>query len=230
MVATVSRDSNLWGTALCGGDGVEGSNPFEDVVLPSWATMHGRMRKIVLFISVSLDGFFEGPNREIDWHTVNDEFHSHANEVLSTMSAFLEGRVTYELMHSYWPTADQDPSATVVVREFAGIWRGMPKYVFSRTLQDAGEPNATILREVVPEQIEQLKNQPGGDMVVGGPDLLKTFLALDLVDEMRIHVHPVILGRGHRLFSEVEAPRSLRLLETRTFSNGIALLHYEVQR
>jgi dihydrofolate reductase len=188
------------------------------------------MRKIVLFISVSLDGYFEGPNRELDWNVINDEFLRHVNDVLREMSVFLEGRVTYELMHAYWPTADQDPAATETVLDFAGIWRKTPKYVFSRTLQETGEPNATILREVVPEQIEQLKSQPGGDMVVGGPDLLKTFLALNLVDEMRIYVHPVILGRGHRLFSEAGAPRSLRLLETRTFSNGIALLHYEVQR
>jgi dihydrofolate reductase len=89
------------------------------------------MRKIILFMSVSLDGFIEGPDRQIDWHMVDDELHSHFNEQLRAMGAFLNGRVTYELMAGFWPTADSDPSSTGPMVDFAGIWRDMPKIVFS---------------------------------------------------------------------------------------------------
>ncbi|HEY9473093.1 MAG TPA: dihydrofolate reductase family protein, partial [Mycobacteriales bacterium] len=153
------------------------------------------MRNIILFMSVSLDGFFEGPDREIDWHLVDDELHSHFNEQLRSVGAFLEGRVTYELMAGFWPTADSDPSSTPPMVEFAGIWRDMPKIVFSRTLERA-DWNATIRRDVVVEDIMALKAQPGGDLALGGADLAATFRRLDLIDEYRIYVHPVLIGRG----------------------------------
>ena len=95
------------------------------------------MRSIILMMSVSLDGLIEGPDRELDWHMVDDELHAHFNEQLSAMGAFLSGRVTYELMAALWPTADTDPSSTGPMVEFARIWRDMPKIVFSRTLEQA---------------------------------------------------------------------------------------------
>src|SRR3712207_7583565 len=96
------------------------------------------MRRIVLHLMVSLDGYFEGPDADISWHRVDDELHSYFNGVLAESSAFLEGRVTYELMEEFWPTADQDPDAPAPMVEFAGIWRGMPKVVYSRTLDAVG--------------------------------------------------------------------------------------------
>src|ERR671937_105530 len=117
------------------------------------------MRKVVLFMSVSLDGFMEGPNRELDWHLIDDELHTHFNDVLGRMGAFLSGRVTYELMAGFWPTADQDPSSTPPVVEFARIWRDMPKIVYSRTLERA-DWNTAVVRDVVPEEVQELKEQP----------------------------------------------------------------------
>src|SRR5437016_3616449 len=128
------------------------------------------MRKIIVMMSVSVDGYFEGPNRELDWQLVDDELHSHFNSELSGMGAFLDGRVTYELMAGFWPTADTDPSSTATVVEFARIWRDMPKIVYSRTLERAGR-NTTIVREVVPEEVMALKAEDGGDLVLGGADL-----------------------------------------------------------
>jgi dihydrofolate reductase len=175
--------------------------------------------------SVSLDGFFEGPNRELDWHLVDDEVHTHFNEVLGAMSAFLDGRVTYELMAEFWPTADADPESSAPMVEFARIWRDMPKIVFSRTLERA-DWNATVVRDVVPEEIRRLAAEPGGDMAVGGADLADTFRRHDLIDEYRLYVHPVVLGRGRPLFGPSDAPADLRLVETRTFGNGVVLLRY----
>jgi dihydrofolate reductase len=186
---------------------------------------HTKLRKVVWMMSVSLDGFIEGPNREIDWHTVDDELHSHFNEVLGAMSAFLDGRVTYELMAGFWPTADADPSSPRPVIEFARIWREMPKIVFSRTLQRA-DWNATVVREVVPEAILELKAEPGGDMAVGGADLAAAFMRHDLIDEYRVYVHPILIGKGKPMFPPSEARVNLELAETRTFGNGVVLLHY----
>src|SRR5881296_2464052 len=128
------------------------------------------MRKIILMMSASLDGFIERPDRELDWHMVDDELHRHFNEQLSAMGAFLNGRVTYELMADFWPTADKDPSSTRPMVEFAGIWRDMPKIVFSKTLMHA-DWNTTVVRDVVPEEIMKLKAQTGGDLALGGADL-----------------------------------------------------------
>lgn len=132
------------------------------------------MRKVIVSMSVSLDGFIEGPDREIDWHLVDDELHSHFNEQLATVDAFLSGRVTYELMAGFWPTADSDPSSTGPVADFARIWRDMTKIVYSRTLKEVGW-NTTIVREVVPDEVRALKAQPGGDLALGGADLVTAF-------------------------------------------------------
>lgn len=184
------------------------------------------MRKIILMMSVSLDGFIEGPNREIDWHLVDDELHDHFNDLLGTMGAFLHGRVVYELMAEAWPTADQDPSNPRPVVEFARIWRDMPKIVYSRTLEKA-DWNTTVVRDVVPEEVMALKALPGGDMVVGGAKIGAAFLRQGLVDEFRVYVHPVLIGRGKPLFQPSDAKVELRLAETRTFGNGVVLLRYQ---
>ncbi|MFF3579701.1 dihydrofolate reductase family protein [Streptomyces mirabilis] len=184
------------------------------------------MRRIVLMMSVSLDGFIEGPNREIDWHRVDAELHRHFNVEVRKLGGLLEGRVTHELMAEYWPTADQDPDGTAETVEFAGIWRDIPKYVYSRTLERA-DWNTTIVREVVPDEVRALKEQPGGDLGLGGADLAAAFLRHDLVDEFRMYVHPVLIGRGKPLFPETHTPNGLRFVETRAFGNGVVLLRYE---
>jgi dihydrofolate reductase len=183
------------------------------------------MRKIVFMMSVSIDGFFAGPDGELDWQLVDEELHGHFNDWLRTAGAFLDGRVTYELMAGFWPSVDADPDASPRMAEFAGIWREMPKMVFSRTL-DRAEWNTEIRREVDPTEILAMKEQPGGDLVLGGADLAATFMRLGLIDEYRIYVHPKLIGRGKRLFQPSDTQVSLSLTETRPFSNGVVLLRY----
>jgi dihydrofolate reductase len=183
------------------------------------------MRKIILMMSVSLDGFFETADRDISWHLVDDELLRHLNEQFRTMGAFMFGRVTHELMAGYWPTADQDPDISAEMFEFAGIWRAMPKFVFSRTLTQASW-NTTVIHDVVPEQIAELKAQPGGDIALSGANLASTFMRHGLIDEFRILVHPVVLGQGRPLFEAPGVRMDLRLEGTRTFGNGVVLLHY----
>jgi len=181
--------------------------------------------RVVYAMSVSLDGIMAGPDGDLGWHHVDGELHEHFNEQLAAMSAFLDGRVTYELMASFWPTADEDPEASPPVREFARIWRDMPKLVFSRTLERAGW-GSTVARDVVPDHIARLKEESGGDLALGGARLAATFLELGLVDEVRLYVNPVVLGAGQPMF-RVPVP-DLRLLETRRFGNGVVLLRYAV--
>jgi len=176
-------------------------------------------------MSVSLDGYIEGPNRDISWHMVDDELHRYFNEQLSGMGAFLSGRVTYELMAAFWPTADTDPASTEPMVEFARIWRDMPKIVYSKTLRQA-DWNTTIVRDVVPEEVAKLKAAPGGDLALGGADLAASFMRLGLIDEYRIYVHPIVIGAGKPLFPRSGPRVNLRLLETRAFGNGVLLLHY----
>ncbi|MEO3933476.1 dihydrofolate reductase family protein [Micrococcaceae bacterium Sec7.4] len=186
------------------------------------------MRKVILMMQVSLDGFIEGPERDLSWHRVDEELHSHFNEELRTMGAFLDGRVTYELMAGYWPTADQDPSSTAAEIEFARIWRDMPKIVYSRTLATA-DWNTAVARDVVAEDVVRLKEQPGGDLALGGADLAAAFRRLGLIDEYRIYVHPVLVGRGKPLFQAADGMTPLRLLESRTFGNGVVQLRYAAE-
>ncbi len=175
---------------------------------------------------MSVDGYMEGPNREIDWHMVDDELHAHMNDWIGRASGFLEGRVTYQLMADFWPTADQDPAASPTVVEFARIWREMPKVVYSRTLERA-DWNATVVDRVEPAEVLALKAQPGAHLVLGGSELGAEFARHDLIDEYRIYVHPIVIGRGKQMLQPSDAHVLLRLIESRTFGNGVVLLRYE---
>lgn len=183
------------------------------------------MRKIILWMSVSVDGYIEGPDRDISWHLVDHELHAHLNEELDRMSVFLHGRVTYQLMEGYWPTADADPDSSVTVKQFARIWRDKPKVAYSRTLERAGW-GTTIVRDVVAEEVAALKAEPGGDMSIGGAGIAAEFMRQDLIDEFRVYVHPVVIGAGTPLFPPGGPKIDMTLIGTRTFGNGVVLLHY----
>jgi dihydrofolate reductase len=183
------------------------------------------MGNVVLFITVSVDGFAAGPNDEIDWHLVDEEVHAHVNEVLRPAGAFVNGRRAYEMLAEFWPTADEDPSSPPAVVEFAAIWRDKPKIVYSRTLESAGW-NTRILREIVPSEVRALKDEFEGDVIVGAIQVAQVFRRLDLIDEYRIYVHPVVLGRGRAFFEPSDRRDDLELVDTRAFGNGVVSLRY----
>jgi len=183
------------------------------------------MRKVIYSMFVSLDGFIEGPNREIDWHVVNEELHTYINEQERTFDIFLYGRRTYEVM-SYWQTADNNPSSSAYELEFARIWKSIPKIVFSKTLAQV-EGNARLVRENIAEEIAKLKERPGKDIELGGAGIASTFIRLGLIDEYRLFVHPVILGGGTPFFPALDDKINLRLVDTRTFGSGVVLLRYQ---
>ena len=176
---------------------------------------------------ISLDGFFEGPDRDINWHNVDDEFNEFAIEQTSSVGALLFGRVTYQLMESYWPTPDALKNDPVI----AGLMNSLPKIVFSRTLEKADWNNSRLVRDHIGEEIIDLKKQTGKDIAVfGSANLLFTLMELDLVDEHRVMINPVLLGKGNALFKSMEDRVNLRLLKARTFKSGNILLYYEPVR
>ncbi|MBV9666236.1 MAG: dihydrofolate reductase family protein [Actinobacteria bacterium] len=189
------------------------------------------MRKIVFGMTVSLDGFMEGPGHDLGWHAISHDVHQYFNDLLRPMSAFVDGRRTWQLMADYWPTADDDPSEPEVVKEFAGIWRDKQKFVYSRTLDESALAwNTTLVREVDPNQVRELKEQPGGDIALGGAELGAAFMAHDLIDEYSVNVVPIVLGAGTPMFKPLDHRIELEHVETRTFDNGLVVLRYERPR
>ncbi len=182
------------------------------------------MRKIILQMMVSLDGYFEGPNREIDWHNVDEEFNDLAISFLDTLDTLLFGRVTYELMASYWPSEHARTDDPIV----AGKMNSLRKVVVSRTLKSVDWENSTLLNGDFVEEVRKLKQQPGRDIAIfGSSDLAVALMQQRLVDEYRILVNPVILGAGKSLFNGLNGRQSLKLLESRTFRSGNVMLCYK---
>lgn len=181
------------------------------------------MRKVIVSNLMSLDGFMAGPNGEIDWFVVDKEFDAYARELFAGVDTLLFGRVTYELMAGYWPTpaaAAEDPFITERMN-------GLPKVVFSRTLTRTEWAHTRLVRTDPAAEVSRLKGEPGGDLMIFGSGTLVTALApRGLIDEYRIVVNPVVLGRGKPLFNGIEAKIPLELLRTRTLGCGDVILFY----
>ncbi len=182
------------------------------------------MRKVIFEMLISLDGFFEGPNGEIDWHNVDAEFNDFAIEFLDSVDMLLFGRVTYQLMAAYWPTSEAIKDDPIV----AGKMNKLPKIVFSKTLNKADWNNTTLVKDNIAEEISKLKRQAGKDLVIfGSSNFALTLIQDGLIDEFRIMVNPVVLGKGNPLFSGINGPLKLKLIKTRTFRSGNVMLYYE---
>jgi dihydrofolate reductase len=167
----------------------------------------------------SLDGLMEGPNRELDWHVTDEEFGDYVAGMWRSIDTLLFGRVTYEMMAAYWPDS-KEPEAPMM--------NDLPKVVFSRTLNKVTWKNSRLAKGNVAEEVASLKRQPGKDLaLIGSSDLASTFMRLGLIDEFRIFVNPVVLGRGNPMFKNVGDRISLRLLKAQTFRSGNVLLYYQ---
>ncbi len=189
------------------------------------------MKRVIVSMMVSLDGFFAGPNGEIDWHVVDEEFNQYAIELLNTVDTILFGRVTYQLFESYWPAAATNPPTSKSDLAIAHKINNITKIVFSNTLEKVVWKNTRLVKEVIPEEIMKMKQQPGKGMVIfGSGSIVSTFTQLGLIDEYRIIVNPVVLGDGKPLFKDIKGRINLKLLKTKTFSSGNVLLVYSLQK
>jgi dihydrofolate reductase len=168
----------------------------------------------------SLDGFFETLDKKLDWVVTDTEFFDYAKGMLCAADTLLFGRATYEHMAKYWPTAPAD--------EIADKMNHLPKLVFSRTLRKVEWNNSRLAKENPQEEVAKLKKQPGKDMVaLGSATVASSLLRAGLVDEYRVILQPVLIGRGNPLFKDITERMRLKLISARTFGSGVVLLSYQ---
>ena len=178
------------------------------------------MRKLIVSNLMSLDGFFEGPNKDLDWFVLDEDFFAYSRDLLRSVDVIVFGRTTYEHMAAYWPSAPKD--------EIADKMNNLSKIVFSRTLEKAEWNNSRLVRGNAAEEVAKLKQRPGKDMVIlGSATLASSLLQLGLIDEYRVILNPILLGGGNPLFKVLKNRIRLTLQKTRLLRSGVVVLYYQ---
>jgi dihydrofolate reductase len=185
------------------------------------------MRSVTYSMGVSLDGYIVGPDGDFGWTPPDEEVFGFVTDEIQEVGVHLLGRRLYETM-LYWETAEEDPSLDESRLEWAAIWNRLPKVVFSTTLS-AVQGHARLASGGLAEEIERLRAEPGeGNIAIGGGTLAAEAAALDLIDEYRARVYPVLVGGGIPYFPRRKRRVNLELVETRTFSSGVVYLRHRV--
>ncbi len=181
------------------------------------------MRKVIFGINITADGFCDHTDGIAD-----DELHEYFTGLLRNAGVLVFGRITYQLMVPYWPDAAKSQSETATINEFARVFDSLDKVVFSTTLNEIAGNNTRIVRGNVAEEVLALKQKPGKDICVGSLSIASQLSARGLIDEYHFVVHPVVAGKGPRLFDTVKPQNSLRLdfIGSKTFQSGVVALHY----
>jgi len=193
------------------------------------------MRKIISFMHISLDGFVAGPNGEMNWIKVDQELFDYGAIRITRGDTALYGRVTYQMMESYWPTAGDSPTASKHDIEHSQWYSKIHKVVLSKTLESSGLTNTTIISDNLAGRINEVKQSRNSGseeiLIFGSPTATHALIQQDLVDGFWLFVNPIILGQGIPLFTGIKDKIRLKLLPaTRQFSNGVTELNYEVDR
>ena len=187
-------------------------------------SIEGKQRRIILDLAVTLDGFIEGKNGEVDWCIMDSDMGF--IDFLHQIDTILYGRKSYELWGKYTPETE----VTETEKELWDLVHSKQKYVFSRT-QKGTDDKTIFINDQILEEVNKLKNKPGKDIwLYGGASLITTFIKLGLVDEFRLSVHPVILGEGKPLFIDLHERVNLKLVDTKSFSSGVVQLIYHLNR
>lgn len=182
------------------------------------------MRKLTVFNFVTLNGFYKGPNEDISWHKHGDEESAFAGDASQSGSVLLFGRVTYQMMESYWPT----PMAKQNSPKVAEGMNASEKVVFSKTLKSTNWNNTRIVRDNLVDEVKKMKNEKGNDLTILGSGTIVTQLAeANLIDTYMLMVDPVVLGEGTSIFHGIKRHGGLKLLDTRTFKSGVVMLTYQ---
>jgi len=180
------------------------------------------MRKLIAAINMTLDGFCDHTASNPD-----DELLQHYNELLRDADTLIYGRITYQLMESYWPAIVKNPTGNQPKDEFAVLMDNIQKIVFSHTLQRVEWKNVKLAKKDIKEEILELRQQAGKNMIAGSPGLIVALTLLGLIDEYQLCVHPVIVGSGLPLFKNITDKIHLKLIKTKTFGGGAVILYYE---
>jgi dihydrofolate reductase len=194
------------------------------------------MRKIISFMHISLDGFVAGPNGEMDWIKVDEELFDHVGKRIGEGDTALYGRVTYQMMENYWPTAADNPTATKHDIEHSKWYNKAQKIVLSKTMKDSGLTNTKIISDNLLDRINEIKQSgpvlSGSKEILlfGSPTATHSLIQLNLIDGYWLFVNPIILGQGIPLFVDIKEKIKLKLLTTRQFNCGVTELNYTVDR
>jgi dihydrofolate reductase len=182
------------------------------------------MRRVVFGINITTDGYCSHTDMIPD-----EQLHEYFTRVLRNSSVLLSGRITYQLMVPYWPDVARNQSESAATNEFARVYDSLDKIVFSKTLKDVEGQNTKIVRANVAEEVQALKQQPGKDICVGSLSIASQLSERDLIDEYHFVVHPVVAGKGPRLFETVKPQDRLQLdfIGSETFQSGVVALHYK---
>jgi len=186
------------------------------------------MRKIILNLAITLDGFIEGPNGEIDWLVRDEEidFGDILNEILSDKDIIFYGRISYDKWGNYQPGED----ASQKIKDAYKLMHSKQKYVFSKTKTN-DNTNTVFIGSNIKEKVLEIKQQPGKNIwLYGGAKIITTLLNLDLIDEYRLAVHPVLIGKGKPLFQNIEDRHKLKLIDAKGYKSGVVLMTYETER
>ncbi len=185
------------------------------------------MRNVISLMHVSLDGFTAGPNGELEWAIVDEESYEDVADLVTTVDTALYGRVTYQMMESYWPTVPANPSSTEDELHHAHWVENVHKIVFSTSLESVAWNNTRLVKEHIAAEVAQLKHLPGEDMMIfGSPSVVHTLTQHGVIDEYRLYVNPLVLGDGIPLFKDSKDRINLELLRARTYRSGVVGLHY----
>jgi dihydrofolate reductase len=175
----------------------------------------------------SLDGFVAGPNGEMNWIKVDEELFDFVGTMTDNADTALYGRVTYEMMESYWPTAGEQPNASKHDKEHSAWYNKVSKVVLSRTMNETGRINTKIISDHLTDNINKIKNKEGKNILIfGSPGASHSLLSLGLIDEFWLFVNPVLTGKGQPLFKDINETIKLKLEESKTFASGVIALHY----
>ncbi|MFT3679051.1 MAG: dihydrofolate reductase family protein [Ferruginibacter sp.] len=190
------------------------------------------MRKIISFMHISLDGFVAGPSGEMNWIKVDEEIFDHVGKRIGKGDTALYGRVTYQMMESYWPGAADKPGASRHDIEHSKWYSKVHKVVLSKTLNDKSLLNTKIISDDLAGSINEIKQLPGEEdiLLFGSPSATHSLMQQNLVDGYWLFVNPIILGRGIPLFTAIKDKTKLKLLTTHQFTNGVTELNYVVDR
>jgi dihydrofolate reductase len=185
------------------------------------------MKKLILFLHLSLDGFAAGPNGEMDWIIVNDEIFDYVGTLTAEADTGLYGRKTFEMMENYWPTAADQPNASKHDIEHAQWYSKVDKIVISKTLAQKDQGNTKVISTNIPDEIRKIKQGNGKNIIVfGSPSTAQLLIQHNLADEYWLFINPVALGKGIALFNGIEDRIKLRLLTAKIFSSGVTAHHY----
>jgi dihydrofolate reductase len=188
------------------------------------------LRNVIFLIHMSLDGFISGPNGEMDWIVYNEDMERYSHELHRVTDAAIYGRVTYQMMESYFPPLLSNPDTPESDLAHARWLDAVTKIVVSRTLTSVEWQPNVLIHDHIAEEITTLKQQPGKHMwLIGSPRLAQTFMELGLIDEYRININPVILGSGKTLFKGLPQSQPLTLVGSTTLAGGVEALRYVPQ-